>query len=200
MDDVAPFLDRYGLGFMFVIVMLESAGLPLPGETTLIAASVLAARGHFDIAWVIVVAASAAILGDNLGYWAGRKGGRALVARWPWLHRRMERLLPRAEALFARHGAKTVFFGRFIAILRIAAAFLAGVAEMPWKTFLFWNAAGGITWALAVGLTTYWLGEEVVSVFHDLGRWGGLAALVVLAVAAFLLHRWKRRRFEDGPR
>ena len=145
---VTHFFIAHGLPLLFVVVMLESFGLPLPGETALIAFGVLAAQGHYSIVWVIVIAAAGAIVGDNLGYWLlGRLGGRALFRRWGWLRRYSDRILPRAERIMRRHGGKTVFFGRFVAVLRVGAAAVAGLAHMPWWKFLFWNASGGIVWA-----------------------------------------------------
>ena len=112
---------------LFLLIAIESAGIPLPGETALVASGVLASQGKLNIVAVVVVAAVAAIVGDNAGYWIGRLGGRRLLARWRLVHRHAQRVLPRAERLFARHGGKTVFFGRFIAVLRITAAWMAGI-------------------------------------------------------------------------
>src|SRR5213082_2614697 len=142
------FFTSHGLPLLFVVVMLESFGIPLPGETALIAFGVLASQGNYRIEWVIVVAAAAAIIGDNLGYWLiGRWGGRELFDRWRWSRSYADRVLPRAEELVRKHGGKVVFFGRFIAILRFTAAWIAGLGRMHWLYFLFWNAAGGIAWA-----------------------------------------------------
>src|ERR671923_1772610 len=105
-------IETSGLGLLFVLIMLESAGIPLPGETALIGASVLAGQGHFDIVWVIVVASSAAIVGDNGGYWVGRIWGRKLLTRWKRLERFSEKVLPPSERVFARHGGKNGFFAR----------------------------------------------------------------------------------------
>src|SRR5205823_786796 len=117
------FFTHHGLPLLFLVVMLESFGIPLPGETVLIAFGVLAAQGNYSITWVIVLAAAGAIVGDNLGYWLiGRCGGRALFRRWRWLQRCSDRVLPRAARLVARHGGKVVFFGRFITVLRYTAA------------------------------------------------------------------------------
>src|SRR5437764_1804451 len=140
--------------------MIESFGVPLPGETALIAFGVLASQGHYGIASVIVSAAAGAIVGDNLGYWlVGRLGGRALFLRWRPLSAYADRVLPRAEALMARYGGRTVFLGRFVSILRYTVAWVAGLSRMPWWRFLFWNAAGGMAWATAVGLLAYYAGE-----------------------------------------
>src|SRR5438093_5229631 len=148
-------VQDYGLVILFVLIAMESAGVPLPGETALITAGVLAARGHMDIVEVIVVAAAAAIIGDNVGYWVGRLGGRRLLERWKPLERHASRVLPWSERFFKRHGPKTSFLGRFIAVLRVTAAWLAGISKMHWWLFFAWNAPGGICWAFAVGLLAY---------------------------------------------
>jgi membrane protein DedA with SNARE-associated domain len=191
------FFTSHGLPLLFVVVMLESFGLPLPGETALIAFGVLASQGHYSIGVVIAVAAVAAIIGDNLGYWLiGRKGGRRLFERWGPLRRRAERILPPTERLMAKHGGKVVFFGRFIAFLRYTAAWAAGLARMPWGEFLFWNAAGGICWATAVGLVAYYGGSAAADA---IARYGAYAAVVVAGVAiiAFLFAHYGRKWLES---
>ena len=141
---------------LFVLVAVESAGVPLPGETALIAAAVLAARGHYSI-----------VDGDRgRGRRRDRRRQRRLLARPQGRpgaagadpDRRAttsSELLPPAERFFERHGAKTVFIGRFVAVLRVTSAWLAGISHMPWWRFLFWNAAGGIVWAALVGVVAY---------------------------------------------
>ena len=190
------FVVQHGLWLLFVVVMLESFGIPLPGETALIAFAVLAAEGHYSIAWVIAVTAAAAIVGDNLGYWLiGRLGGRALFRRWRWLENYADAVLPRAERVMKRHGGKTVFFGRFITVLRYTAAWLAGIGRMPWRQFLFWNAFGGIVWATLVGLLAYYAGRAAATA---IGHYGVYAAIgiVVVAVIAWLAFHFGRRRVE----
>src|SRR3989441_1818085 len=173
------FFTHHGLPLLFLVVMIESFGIPLPGETALIAFGVLAAEGHYSIWEVIAVAAAGAIVGDNLGYWLiGRWGGRALFRRWKWLSRYADTVLPRAERLMERHGGKTVFFGRFIAVLRYTAAWIAGLARMEWWKFLFWNAAGGIGWAVAVGLLAYYGGQALAD---SIARYGVYGAGIVIA-------------------
>src|SRR6476646_8925017 len=128
---VTHYFTHHGLPVLFLVVMLESFGIPLPGETALIFFGVLASKGDYDIASVISVAAVAAIVGDNLGYWLiGRLGGRALLKRNRWLKRWADTVLPRAEGIMRRHGGKTVFFGRFVAVLRFTAAWVAGLGRM----------------------------------------------------------------------
>jgi len=183
---VTHFITNHGLPLLFAVVMLESFGIPLPGETALIAFGVLASQGHYSIVAVIAVAAAAAIIGDNLGYeLIGRKGGRRLFERWGPLRRRAERILPPTEELMAKHGGKVVFFGRFITILRYTAAWVAGIARMPWRKFLFWNAAGGICWATLVGLVSYYAGGAAADAIQRYGIYA--AAVVAGAVVVFFL-------------
>jgi membrane-associated protein len=170
----------------------ESAGLPLPGETSLLASAVLASQGHLELPLVIAVGAGAAIVGDNAGYLIGRHGGRRLLARpGRWQHGR-ERLLAQGEAFFDRHGGKAVFLARWLPGLRVVGSWLAGAGRMRWSRFLFWNALGGVTWATTVALAGYSLGAAASTV---LGA-AGLALLVVLAAttAAVLFVRSHRRR------
>ncbi len=191
------FFIAHGLPLLFVVVMLESFGIPLPGETALIAFAVLASQGHHSIVSVIVFAAAGAIVGDNLGYWLiGRLGGRALFARWKWLNRYADRFLPAAERIMERHGAKTVFFGRFIAILRFTAAWVAGIGRMHWWKFLFWNALGGIIWATSVGLVAYYSGKAAADAIQRYGYFvaAGVAVLTVLVLIGL---RVFSRRLEE---
>jgi len=192
------FFTSHGLPLLFVVILLESFGIPLPGETALIAFGVLASQGNYSIVWVIVVAAAGAIIGDNLGYWLiGRLGGRRLFERWGFLRRYAERFLPAAERLMERHGGKTVFFGRFITVLRYTAAWVAGIGRMDWWKFLFWNAAGGICWATAVGLVAYYAGHAAADAIQRYGIYaaGGIAAAVVIGfVATHYGKRWLENR------
>jgi membrane protein DedA with SNARE-associated domain len=190
---VTHLLLHYGLFLLFALIAIESAGIPIPGETALVVAGFLASQGHWSIGWVIVVAAAAAIVGYNIGYWLGRVGGRKLLERWELTRRYAERALPPSERFFRRHGGKTVFLGRFIAFLRVTAAWLAGISRMHWWEFAAWNAAGGIVWATAVGLVAYYFGKAAADA---IGRYGFYAAivLIVLAVLAFVGMRiWKKR-------
>ena len=183
----------YGLIALFLIVMLESGGVPLPGETALVAAGVFASQGELNIVEVIAVAAAAAIIGDNLGYWAGRTGGRKLLERSKFLSRWMDRVLPWSEGFFHRHGAKTIFIGRFFSVLRVTAAWMAGVSRMPWLKFLAWNAAGGICWAVLVGLVAYYLGHTAADAISRYGLIGGVVLVVLAALALVGFHFWKKR-------
>src|SRR2546423_7153181 len=167
-----------GYAALAALIAGETMGVPLPGETALIAAGILASEGHLSIELVILVAAGAAILGDNVGFWIGRRGGRKLLELPGPLARHRQRLLERGEEVFRRYGPKTVFFGRWFSGLRIASAWLAGVNRMPWGTFLVYNAPGGICWAVSVGLLAYWLGHSADDLLKGIGI-GGLALGVV---------------------
>ena len=191
-------LIAHGLLLLFALVAMESAGVPLPGETALVAAAVLAQRGHYSLVAVIAVAAVAAIVGDNIGYWIGRKGGRALLRRVPVLHAYAERALPPSERFFRRHGAKTVFFGRFIAILRVTAAWVAGISRMPWWRFLLWNAAGGIVWAAVVGVVAYVFGRAAADAISRYGLFGAIAVVALGVIVFVALKVWRNRVFEGA--
>jgi membrane protein DedA with SNARE-associated domain len=195
---VTDLILDYGLYLLFLLVAVESMGVPLPGETALITAGVLAAQGHYSIVAVIAVAATAAIVGDNIGYWIGRKGGRALLYRTPYIRDYFARVLPPSERFFRRHGAKAVFFGRFVSILRVTAAWLAGISHMPWWRFLFWNAAGGIIWATTFGLVAYYAGRAVAEAINKYGLYAGIALVVLIALAIPVVHRWRKRMLEDN--
>ncbi|HKG43454.1 MAG TPA: DedA family protein [Gaiellaceae bacterium] len=190
-------VHHYGLLALFLIVMLESGGVPVPGETALVAAGVFASRGELDIVAVVAVAAAAAIVGDNLGYWIGRTGGRTVLERWQLLRRRSEGVLPWSEGFFHRHGAKTIFVARFFSVLRVTAAWMAGVSRMRWWTFFFWNAVGGICWAVAVGLLAYFAGQAAADAIAHYGLIGG-GILVAIAAAGLLgFHFWRKRLVES---
>jgi membrane protein DedA with SNARE-associated domain len=193
---VTHFIADYGLVFLFGIVCLESAGLWLPGETALIAAGVYASKGHLSIVGVIVVAAAGAIIGDNIGYWLGREGGRRLLYRYAFLTRLADRVMPPAERFFARHGGKAVFLARFFGGVRVTGAWMAGITRMQWWQFLFWNAAGGIVWATGVGLIAYYVGRAAADTIARYGVYGGIAAAVLLVLAIGGLHVWRRRTVE----
>ena len=186
-------VEHYGLIALFLIVMLESGGVPLPGETALVAAGVFASSGRLDIVAVIVVAAAAAIIGDNVGYWIGRTGGRSVLTRWTVT----SGTLPWAESFFERHGPKTIFIGRFFSILRVTAAWMAGVSRMRWWTFFFWNAAGGICWAVLVGLVAYFAGHAAADAISHYGLIGGVVIAVVAVAALVVFHFWRKRLVES---
>lgn len=194
-------LANFGYLAVALFVMIESTGIPFPGETMLLLASFYAAiDSRLQIPIVIACAAAGAILGDNFGYYIGRVGGRPFVERFGRYFFVKPEHLDYAERFFARHGGKTVFFGRFVTILRIWSAFLAGMHHMHWRTFLLYNAAGGILWAILYGTLGYIAGR----VFHDnfaqveqLARtlgWVSGGSIVAVGVIALLVIRWRLKR------
>jgi membrane protein DedA with SNARE-associated domain len=188
--------SQWALLLMFVLLFLESFGLPVPGETALIACAVLASQGALSIQWVIGITIAAAIIGDNAGYWVAREGGRPLLSRYRLTRNYAERYLPRAEQFFAAHGGKAVFFGRFIAVLRVTAAWTAGLSRMnPWR-FLAWNAAGGIVWATGVALIAYYLGEAAAKAIGRYGLYAAGGALILALIGLLIVRRVGKRVVE----
>lgn len=181
-----PFITHYGYFAVFLLIALESAGIPMPGETALISAAIFAAQGKLNIELVIAAAAAAAIVGDNAGYWVGREFGFPLIYRYGHWVRLDEGRLKIAQYLFVRHGGKIVFFGRFVALLRAFAAFLAGVNHLPWPRFLVFNALGAIVWATLFGFGGFWLGRA----FEHYARPVGLAALVCAIIGMVVAGRF----------
>ena len=175
------------------IIGLESFGVPSPGETALITASVLASEGKLQIWLVLVIGISSAIVGDSIGYELGRRLGReVLTARGP-LQKERVHAIDAGERFFAKHGNKTVFFARWITGVRSAAAWLAGIDEMHYPTFLAYNAAGAISWGLTYGLVGYFGGQAAADAIKTAGTYA-LIALVPIAVIAFFWWRRRRRR------
>jgi membrane protein DedA with SNARE-associated domain len=172
------------------IVGLESMGVPLPGETTLIAAALYAGATHnLSIVGVVIAASAGAIIGDNLGYLLGHWGGYRLLIRYGRYIRLTEKRIKLARYLFLRYGAEVVFFGRFTAILRTYAAFLAGTTRMPWRKFLVYNAAGGVAWATVYGSAAYLLGTQVERISGPLSIVFLLAGAVAVVAGAIVVRR-----------
>jgi membrane-associated protein len=196
---IATFLDvaeNVGYPIVFALIAIETMGIPVPGETALVTAGIVASRGRLEIEVVIALAAAAAILGDNVGFAIGRKLGRKLLtAPGPLLHHR-RRVIAIGEPFFDRHGPKAVFLGRWVSGLRITAAWMAGVTKMPWPTFLFWNALGGIAWAISIGLLAYFVGHSAETIIHVAGL-GGAAAVVLAGIVVWLVLWIRRRRAEE---
>jgi membrane-associated protein len=195
---IATFLDvaeTVGYPIVFALIAIETMGIPVPGETALITAGIVASRGRLEIELVIALAAAAAILGDNIGFAIGRKLGRKLLtAPGPLLHHR-RRVIAVGEPFFDRHGPKAVFLGRWVTGLRITAAWMAGVTRMSWPTFVFWNALGGVAWAASIGLLAYFVGHTAETIIRVAGL-GGAAAVVLGGAVVWLVLRTRRRRAE----
>jgi membrane protein DedA with SNARE-associated domain len=194
--NVEHLVEVSGYPLLFLVVMAEASGVPIPGETGLIAAAVLASLGKLQIELVIPLAAAGAIVGDNIGYVIGRKGGRWLLERPGRFHRQRLEALQNGESFFDRHGPKAVFFGRFVLGLRVWASWLAGATHMPWRSFVLWNALGGIVWATAVGLIAYLIGHSAGNAIQAFGYYG-LAAVMIAIVSAFFVHRRHRRQQQE---
>ena len=191
MQQVLSLIEHYGYLVIFFGVLLESTGVPLPGETILLASGFLAQRGHIDVGDAIVFGILGAVVGDQIGYWAGREGGRPFVLRWGRYFRITPERLARAEAFFERHGGKAVFLARFFAGLRAFGALVAGISRMRWRTFVFYNVLGGAVWATAVVLVGYLAGGSLDLV----EQWLGGATLVLVGMLAvlvglYLAYRW----------
>jgi membrane-associated protein len=179
-----------GYAAVFGLIAIETMGIPVPGETALIAAALLAHDGQLDIVPLTIIAAAAAIVGDNIGFAIGRRGGRRLFMAPGPLHDHRLKVLEHGEPFFAKHGPKAVFLGRWVSGLRIASAWLAGMNRMPWPTFLFWNALGGIAWACSISLGVYFLGHVAENIISTAGP----VALALGVVALIALFVWRRRR------
>ena len=195
---LASFLSvtqNLGLPVLGLLVGIEALGVPLPGETAVIFAGLAANQGRLSIVAVIVVAASGAIIGDNIGFVSGRRGGRALLERPGRFAEERRRGLEIGDPFFERHGPKAVFLGRWITGLRVWTSWLAGASDMRWPTFMLWNALGGTAWAASVALAAYYGGTGVEQVFSKIGLYGGIAAAVVAVLALlYVVRRLKQRR------
>jgi membrane protein DedA with SNARE-associated domain len=199
LEVVTSIIEKYGYIAVALGVMIESSGIPFPGETILLAAAVYAANSHLSIGWVIFAAALGAILGDNIGYWVGREYGRKLLAkhgrRFGFTPERQQKI----ERYFHKYGSFTVFFGRFIALLRAYAAFFAGLNNLHYYSFLLFNALGGIVWAVSIGLLGYFFGsnlpllEKIISSFG----YGLLAITVIGGIGLYFGWRWHKNHPKD---
>jgi membrane protein DedA with SNARE-associated domain len=186
--------QNLGYPVLGLFVGIEALGIPLPGETAVIFGGLAAASGRLSIALVIIVAAAGAIIGDNIGFVIGRRGGRALLERPGRFEAERRRVLEIGDPFFERHGGKAVFLGRWITGLRVWTSWLAGASDMSWPTFLLFNALGGACWATSVALAAYYGGNGVKHVFSQIGLYGIPVALVVFALFAWWWWRRRRRR------
>jgi membrane protein DedA with SNARE-associated domain len=183
---------RYGYAVVFVGVFLENTGLPVPGETALLAGAAMANFGRLALPWVIVTATAAAILGDNLGFFIGRWYGRGLIERYGAYVGLTPTRLAQFDRFFSRHGGRTVFIARFITGLRVFGALLAGASGLRWPTFLFYNAAGAVAWSIAIAAAGYSLAYSWETLERWIGRSGLIGLAVVAAVAVVGLMRARR--------
>jgi membrane protein DedA with SNARE-associated domain len=187
-------LATYGYLAVFFFVGIESLGIPVPGETMLVTAAIYAGTtGRLSIFWVIVASSAGAILGDNIGYVIGRTGGYRLLKRYGRYIRLEENRLRLGQYLFHKHGPKVVFFGRFVSVLRIFAAFLAGVNHMHWRRFLIFNAAGGIIWSTIYGVAAYLLGQQLLRLSGPVDAALAVAGVIVIIAVIVFLRRNEAR-------
>jgi membrane protein DedA with SNARE-associated domain len=200
-QELIDFVSSYGYGVIALMVGLECLGLPLPGETILIAAAIYAGTSpHLNIGLVIVAAALGAIFGNTIGFWIGREGGYRLLLRYGPRLGMNESRIKLGQYLFLRHGGKIIFFSRFIAVMRVFGALLAGANRMSWPSFLVFNVASGIAWATLYGAGAYSLGKNVHVFTLYAGIGAGLAAVILIAAAAVFLRRHEARLQHEAER
>jgi membrane protein DedA with SNARE-associated domain len=197
--NVHHLLTQYGYAAVFILVGLESVGIPLPGETILIAAGLYAGTSHKLSIWgVFAVAAAGAIMGDNIGFWIGDKGGYRLLRRYGHYVRADEAKVKVGRYVFDRQGPKVVFFGRFVSVLRTYAAFLAGTLKMEWRRFLPYNALGGVIWAAIYSFGAYYAGNSIEKASKPVDIAFGAAAVIVVIASIIVLRRQANRLTEKA--
>ena len=191
MEKFYPLIEHYGYLIVFIGVMLGTTGIPFPSAAILLTAGVLVQQGHLDLRGAIVFGILGAIIGNQIGYWVGHKGGRPFVLKWgPYLKLTPERL-ERVEQLFVRHGGKAVFAARFFSVSRVLEALVAGISRMRWDTFFLYSALGGTVWVATVVLVGYYFGQSWTSAHHWSGRALLLLALLLgVALGLYLAYRW----------
>jgi membrane protein DedA with SNARE-associated domain len=197
MSVLHQYLLDYGYPILFVVVLLESLGIPGPGQALLITAALLAAHGKLDITLVLTTAVVGTTLGGIIGYWIGRRGGHALILRFGRYVRIGEPELDRLEHSFARYGLWFVLFARFFEVLRQIQGIVAGAVEMPLRRFLLANLGGSLLWSLVWGLGSWKLGRQIHSV-DDITEKAGLVVVMLtvgvllVAFGMYMRHRWQR--------
>jgi membrane protein DedA with SNARE-associated domain len=194
-------IHAYGYSAIFVIIMLESIGLPLPGESLLIAVALYAASTHhLNIFIIVPLATAGAICGDQIGYLIGRWIGSRLLTRWGRKIGLSDERLELGRFLFRKYGGGVVFLGRFVAILRTFVAILAGANKMPWQRFLLWNSLGGITWTALYGFGAYTIGDAAKHISGTAGIVLAITGSIALLTAIIFIHRNETRLLEDAKR
>ena len=192
---LSTFITDYGYWAVALALLCENAGIPVPGETTLLLASFLAYSEHkLHLGWIMVVATCAATLGDNLGYAIGHYGGRPLLDRYQNIFRIPQRTLKNGEALFERYGPAAIFFARFVVGMRVFAGPLAGVLRMPWRAFVVFNFLGAAVWVSVIASAGYLFGGHWRSLVRGMQRFNIAALIVVLIVILFLWWRYRHSR------
>ena len=196
LDFLRDAVVQYGYWAVGAALLLENSGIPVPGETILLLASFLAYSEHdLQISWIMIVGTIAATLGDNLGFALGSYGGRPLLGRYQSIFRIQKSTIERGEQLFARYGAATIFFARFVFGMRIIAGPLAGVLRMPWKRFAVFNFLGAAVWVSVISSVGYLFGRHWDKLESVMKRFDVVVAIIVVLVAVFLW--WRGRRRDD---
>ena len=194
MDEIISLIEHYGYLFVFFGVMIGCSGIPFPGATILLAAGILVQQGHLNLGYAIVFGILGAIIGSQMGYWAGKRGGRSFLLKWGRYVKITPERLERVEQFFVRYGGKAVFASRFVSVFRVLGAPVAGMSRMRGSIFLLYSALGGIVWATVVVLIGYFFGQSWAREHHWTGR--GPLLLVLLLIAALSLYfalRWVLR-------
>ena len=195
---LANHFREWGYWTVPAVLLLENAGIPLPGETVLLFASFLAfEERRLHLPYIILLATAACTLGDNLGYLLGHFGGRRLLQRYQHVFRVRDRTIRRGERLFARHGHVAIFFARFIFGMRIIAGPLAGVLRMPWRQFAIFNFLGAAAWVTTISLIGYFFGSQWNTLVRVMGRVNMVIAIVVLGLLVFVWHRYRERMVDE---
>ncbi len=197
---LSRFFEDYGYWTVAIALLLENAGIPVPGETILLFASFLAfSERELHLPYIIVMGIVAATLGDNIGYWIGHRGGRPLLDRYCHIFHISPRMIRRGEGLFARHGTVTIFFARFIFGMRVIAGPLAGVLRMPWRLFAMFNFLGAALWVTTISLVGYFFGSEWDQLLKVVKRVNVGIFVVAAVVFAYVVWRyWRRRRAREA--
>lgn len=191
---IEQYMLAYGYWAVFFGVMLENAGVPVPGETILLIAGYFAATGEFHLALVMLIAATGAIIGDNIGFAIGHHYGRGFLLRWGRFFFLTPRRYEHMERYFVSHGNKTILVARFITGLRVFAALLAGASKMPWRFFFVYNVAGAILWSVVITSLGYLFGQSLPLLIKWVGRSGTILLITVIVLAVVIWHVRKHRR------
>lgn len=192
------FFNDFGYWTVAIALLLENAGVPVPGETILLFASFLAySERQLHLPYIILMGIAAATLGDNIGYWLGYRGGRPMLERYQHIFHIRQTTLERGERLFAKYGSHTIFFARFIVGMRIIAGPMAGVLRMPWRSFALFNFLGAAVWVTTISLIGYFFGSEWEDLLRIMKR-VNVGIFVAAAVAALLIW-WRYHRRASRP-
>jgi membrane protein DedA with SNARE-associated domain len=198
-EHIRQFLVHWGYWGIAAFLLLENAGVPLPGETILLLASVLAFKNHeLRLQWIIVVGTLACTAGDNLGYWIGRAGGRPLLERWKKFFHVKDEHIHSGEELLERHGAPAIFFARFIAGARIVAGPLAGVLRMHWPKFALFNFLGALTWVTVIASLGYLFGSQIDRLLATVKRVE--LALLIMLLIGFAIYLCRKKKADAATK